>query len=155
MPDLSLFISMNRFTEAFTFPISSSSSLPLFLSPAANSQYFGSSGGSAEGLGGSGVVCPHPFLWVKVHNSHTSIVWSLPRGGAEFLRAGAESCQERCVAPPLIARVWLTVLTKSRYYKERNVQSKKRKAIRRWFVSIRHGRHVLSQCPKQRHFPRY
>ena len=43
--------------------------------------------------------------------------------------------------------------SKSRYYKERNVQSKKRKAIRRWFVSIRHGRHVLSQCPKQRHFP--
>ena len=41
---------------------------------------------------------------------------------------------------------------KSRYYKERNVQSKKRQAIRRWFVSIRHGRHVLSQCPKQRHF---
>ena len=39
------------------------------------------------------------------------------------------------------------------YYKERNVQSKKRKAIRRWFVSIRHGRHVLSQCPKQKHFP--
>ena len=42
---------------------------------------------------------------------------------------------------------------KSRYYKERNVQSKKRKAIRRWFVSIRHGRHVLSQCLKQRYFP--
>ena len=42
---------------------------------------------------------------------------------------------------------------KSRYYKERNVQSKKRQAIRRWFVSIRHGRHVLSQCPKQRHSP--
>ena len=42
---------------------------------------------------------------------------------------------------------------KSRNYKERNVQSKKRKAIRRWFVSIRHGRHVLSQCPKQKHFP--
>ena len=42
---------------------------------------------------------------------------------------------------------------KSRYYKERNVQSKKRQAIRRWFVSIRHGRHVLSQCPKQKHFP--
>ena len=42
---------------------------------------------------------------------------------------------------------------KSRYYKEGNVQSKKRQAIRRWFVSIRHGRHVLSQCPKQKHFP--
>ena len=42
---------------------------------------------------------------------------------------------------------------KSRYYKERNVQSKRRQAIRRWFVSIRHGRHVLSQCPKERHFP--
>ena len=26
------------------------------------------------------------------------------------------------------------------------------KSVRR-FVSIRHGRHVLSQCPKQRHFP--
>ena len=48
---------------------------------------------------------------------------------------------------------WLGTWLKSRYYKERNVQSKKRKAIRRWFVSIRHGRHVLSQCPKQRHFP--
>ena len=46
-----------------------------------------------------------------------------------------------------------TALPKSRYYKERNVQSKKRQAIRRWFVSIRHGRHVLSQCPKERHFP--
>ena len=45
------------------------------------------------------------------------------------------------------------VMSKSRYYKERNVQSKKRQAIRRWFVSIRHGRHVLSQCPKQKHFP--
>ena len=45
---------------------------------------------------------------------------------------------------PLRGRVF------SRYYqKERNVQSKKRKAIRRWFVSIRHGRHVLSQSPKQ------
>ena len=32
------------------------------------------------------------------------------------------------------------VIPKSRYYKERNVQSKKRQAIRRWFVSIRHGR---------------
>ena len=30
---------------------------------------------------------------------------------------------------------------------------KKRKAIRRWFVSIRHRRHVLSQCPKQKYFP--
>ena len=62
--------------------------------------------------------------------------------------------------------LWITVLhscslafsciaaqSKSRYYKERNVQSKKRQAIRRWFVSIRHGRHVLSQCPKQKHFP--
>ena len=48
-----------------------------------------------------------------------------------------------------IFRLW----AKSRYYKERNVQSKKRQAIRRWFVSIRHGRHVLSQCPKQRHSP--
>ena len=46
-----------------------------------------------------------------------------------------------------------TALSKSRYYKERNVQSKKRQVIRRWFVSIRHGRHVLSQCPKQKHFP--
>ena len=43
--------------------------------------------------------------------------------------------------------------SKSRYYKQRNVQSKKRQAICRWFVSIRHGRHVLSQCPKQKHFP--
>ena len=42
---------------------------------------------------------------------------------------------------------------KSRYYKERQVDRKKRKAIRWWFVSIRHGRHVLSQCPKQRHSP--
>ena len=36
---------------------------------------------------------------------------------------------------------------------ERQVDRKKRKAIRWWFVSIRHGRHVLSQCPKQRHSP--
>ena len=47
-------------------------------------------------------------------------------------------------------RIQHWTMSKSRYYKERNVQSKKRKAIRRWFVSIRHGRHVLSQCPKQR-----
>ena len=46
-----------------------------------------------------------------------------------------------------------STVAKSRYYKEGNVQSKKRQAIRRWFVSIRHGRHVLSQCPKERHFP--
>ena len=45
------------------------------------------------------------------------------------------------------------ILSKSRYYKEGNVQSKKCQANRRWFVSIRHGRHVLSQCPKQRHSP--
>ena len=44
-------------------------------------------------------------------------------------------------------------ISKSRYYKEGNVQSKKCQAIRRWFVSIRHGRHVLSQCPKEKHFP--
>ena len=42
---------------------------------------------------------------------------------------------------------------KSRYYKERQVDRKKRQAIRWWFVSIRHGRHLLSQCPKERHFP--
>ena len=47
----------------------------------------------------------------------------------------------------------LEVTPKSRYYKEGNVQSKKCQAIRRWFVSIRHGRHVLSQCPKEKHFP--
>ena len=41
----------------------------------------------------------------------------------------------------------------SRYYKERQVDRKKRKAIRWLFVSIRHGHHVLSQCPKQRHSP--
>ena len=46
-----------------------------------------------------------------------------------------------------------SVSSKSRYYKERQVDRKKRKAIRRWFVMIRHGRHVLSQCPKQRHIP--
>ena len=44
-------------------------------------------------------------------------------------------------------------IPKSRYYKERQVDREKRKAIRRWFVSIRHGRHVLSQCPKQRQSP--
>ena len=44
-------------------------------------------------------------------------------------------------------------LSKSGYYKERQVDRKKRQAIRRWFVSIRHGRHVLSQCPKQRQSP--
>ena len=44
--------------------------------------------------------------------------------------------------------------SKSRYYKERQLDRKKRKAIRRRFVSIRHGRHVLSQCPKQRQSPR-
>ena len=47
-------------------------------------------------------------------------------------------------------------IAKSRYYKERQVDRKKRKAIRWWFVSIRHGHHVLSQCPKQtkqRHSP--
>ena len=42
-----------------------------------------------------------------------------------------------------------TVMSKSRYYKERQVD---RKSVRR-FVSIRHGRHVLSQCPKQRQSP--
>ena len=47
----------------------------------------------------------------------------------------------------------LTSVSKSRYYKERQVDRKKRQAIRWWFVSIRHGRHVLSQCPKQRHSP--
>ena len=36
---------------------------------------------------------------------------------------------------------------------KRQVDRKKRKAIRWWFVSIRHGRHVLSQCPEQRHSP--
>ena len=46
-----------------------------------------------------------------------------------------------------------TLKAKSRDYKERQVDRKKRKAIRRWFVSIRHGRHVLSQCPKQRQSP--
>ena len=40
-----------------------------------------------------------------------------------------------------------------RVYKERQVDRKKCQAIRWWFVSIRHGRHVLSQCPKERHFP--
>ena len=48
----------------------------------------------------------------------------------------------------------LTILPKSRYYKERQVDRKKCQAIRRWFVSIRHGRHVLSQCPKERQSPR-
>ena len=47
--------------------------------------------------------------------------------------------------------------SKSRNYKERNVQSKKRKVIRsviRQHSSvIRHGRHVVSQCPKQGYFP--
>ena len=47
----------------------------------------------------------------------------------------------------------LTPIPKSRYYKEKQVDRKKRKAIRWWFVSIRHGRHVLSQCPKQRQSP--
>ena len=36
---------------------------------------------------------------------------------------------------------------------KREMFSQKCQAIRRWFVSIRHGRHVLSQCPKERHFP--
>ena len=52
--------------------------------------------------------------------------------------------------------LWRTdagIEAKSRYYKEGNVQSKKCQSIRRWFVSIRHGRHVLSQCPKEKHFP--
>ena len=40
-------------------------------------------------------------------------------------------------------------MAKSRFYKERQVDRKKRKAIRWWFVSIRHGRHVLSQCPNR------
>ena len=38
------------------------------------------------------------------------------------------------------------VTSKSRYYKERNVQSKKRKAIRRLFVSIRHGAMFLASA---------
>ena len=54
-----------------------------------------------------------------------------------------------CYFTSMFIQAW----PKSRYYKERNIQSKKRKAIRWWFVSIRHGRHVLSQCPKQRPFP--
>ena len=44
-------------------------------------------------------------------------------------------------------------IPKNRDYKERQVDRKKRKAIRPCFVSVRHGRHVLSQCPKQRQSP--
>ena len=53
----------------------------------------------------------------------------------------------------LLGDLWYNIKPKSRYYKEKQVDRKKRKAIRWWFVSIRHGRHVLSQCPKQRHSP--
>ena len=52
-----------------------------------------------------------------------------------------------------IAYLEHTIISKSRYYKERQVDRKKRQAIRWWFVSIRHGRHVLSQCPKQKQSP--
>ena len=40
----------------------------------------------------------------------------------------------------------LTSVSKSRYYKERNVQSKKRKAIRRWFVSFVMGAMFLASA---------
>ena len=45
--------------------------------------------------------------------------------------------------------------SKSSDYKEKNVQSKKRKAdvIRQHSSVIRHGCHVVSQCPKQKYFP--
>ena len=51
-----------------------------------------------------------------------------------------------------------------RVERERRVETRKRemfsqKSVRRFvgdssaFVMIRHGRHVVSQCPKQKHFP--
>ena len=48
------------------------------------------------------------------------------------------------------------MLAKSKNYKERNVQSKKREVFvsdSSAFVSDSSGRHVVSQCPKQKYFP--
>ena len=69
-----------------------------------------------------------------------------------------------CEHTKMLVTLNKTPRSKSRNYKERNVQSKKRKVIRsviRQHSSvfcqhssvIRHGRHVVSQCPKQRYFP--
>ena len=70
-----------------------------------------------------------------------------------YLLSFVETPRKFIIAELSIPKLGSSSVPKSRYYKERQVDRKKRKAIRWWFVSIRDGRHVLSQCPKQRHSP--